>query len=214
MDIWQVLHKINQPIVDFNQLSVALDGYSYPRKKVAKFISRGDLIQIKKGLYIFNQDLSPPGFAIETLANLLYGPSYISLKYALAYYGIIPERVSTVTSVTSKRDKDYATPVGNFSYRRLKGRAYSVGIIRKEHEQNNIYLIASPEKALCDFIALDKYIPVVNTVTELLEFMFADMRFDEQEIKKIDKVELYSISQHYKSRKLKAFVSEFLQWSC
>jgi hypothetical protein len=63
------------------------------------------------------------------IANPLYGPSYISLEYALSYYGLIPERVESITSVTTKRSKKFITPLGSFSYEHIPLKAYPIGIV-------------------------------------------------------------------------------------
>ena len=91
----------------------------------------------------------------ELLANLIYGPSYISLDYALSYHGLIPERVETVTSVTLGRSRTFTTPYGMFSYRRLSQSRYAVGGLLAEHGDLS-FLIASPEKALADKVWADK----------------------------------------------------------
>ncbi|MBQ9398373.1 MAG: hypothetical protein IJU08_07755 [Bacteroidales bacterium] len=43
---------------------------------------------------------------MEVLFNL-YGPSYVSLHWALRWYGLIPERVETVTSVTTRHTREF-----------------------------------------------------------------------------------------------------------
>jgi len=96
--------------IDYNFLKSALAGYNHPRVKINDLLKQGKIIRVKKGLYVFGSELAQQPFLKETLANLIYGPSYISLEYALAFYGLIPERVEEVTSVTNKRNKSFNTP--------------------------------------------------------------------------------------------------------
>ena len=93
-------------------------------------------------------------FSREILANLVYGPSYLSLEYALAYHGLTPEAVQTATSVTTQKNQIFETPVGRFEYRHLPLRFYPDGIERIELGENRGFLIACPEKALFDTLNL------------------------------------------------------------
>ena len=89
----------------------------------------------------------------EQIANFLYGPSYVSMEWALSFYGMIPERVYTVTSMTLGRNKQYHTPIGDFSYFTLPARYYPVGITQKKSPDFvGGFLIATPEKALADLV--------------------------------------------------------------
>jgi predicted transcriptional regulator of viral defense system len=109
------------------------------------------LIRVKKGIYLRTD--SPVPYSKELLANLMYGPSYVSLEYALQFHGLIPEAVKTVTSVTTGRRKSFTTPVGRFEYEHLAPRYFSLGIdIVNLEEGGRAFFIASPEKALFDTI--------------------------------------------------------------
>ena len=113
---------------DYQALMSALSQYASPRDKVTALLRSGVIIRIKKGLYIFGRDYRREPFCRELLANLIYGPSYVSLEYALSYYGMIPERVETITSITSGRARSFVTPVGQFTYRPTSH--FSTGIDR------------------------------------------------------------------------------------
>ena len=71
----------------------------------------------------------------------------------MAAAGLIPERVPVVTSASFNKSKDkvFRTPVGEFRYLYLPRDVYPYGI-RQETEDGMTYLIASPEKALCDSV--------------------------------------------------------------
>ncbi|MEM1244661.1 MAG: hypothetical protein AAGG80_07595, partial [Pseudomonadota bacterium] len=102
--------------IDYQFIVSALAGYARPRDKISNWLKSGQLIRVKKGLYIFGKSVALQPYSKEVLANLIYGPSAISLTYALSYYGLIPERVDVITSVTNKRHKSFATCIGEFSY--------------------------------------------------------------------------------------------------
>ena len=168
--------------IDYNYLKSFLSEYSNVRVKINDMLKKREIIRIKKGLYIPGELYRKDPVCRETLSNLIYGPSYISLQYALSFYGLIPEKTETVTAVTNKRNKVFDTPVGRFSYRYIHPDLYSEGIeLASLNEMHNI-LIASREKAVTDILYFsDK----IKNVKELKEFLFENMRFEESEIKKL-----------------------------
>lgn len=103
----------------------------------------GDVIQLKRGLYMFS-DAKP---AIAEMAKSLYSPCYFSLEYILNTYGIIPEAVFTYTLVTTKATRMFKTPLGNFSFQKIKREAFT-GFDDKT-------LMAEKEKALVDYFYLN-----------------------------------------------------------
>ncbi len=116
---------------------------------INRYIKKGHFIALKRGLYC-SKDIIPSKFSI---ANNLYGPSYISLNTALSYYGIIPEIVYEVTSITTKTTRDFTVQNISYKYRSIKKKAFT-GYLKEKN-----YLIAYPEKALADyfyFVALKK----------------------------------------------------------
>ncbi len=62
----------------------------------------------KKAFILLEQTITILKRLISKLhpANLLYGPSYVSLEYALHHYSLIPERTAEITSVTPGRSKN------------------------------------------------------------------------------------------------------------
>ncbi len=113
-------------VFDYQTLLSALKDYASPRDKISRLLRKNEIVRVKKGLYVFGQTGGKRKYSHEHLANLIYGPSYISLDYALHTYGLIPERVETVTSVTLDRTKSFSTPVGNFSFRKIGLKAYRI----------------------------------------------------------------------------------------
>ena len=137
-------------IFDYNQLLFLLKKYRRPRDKITELIKKQEIIRVKKGLYLNTEKL--PQQNLMALANLVYGPSYLSKEYALSYHGLIPERVYEFTSMTSGKSKTFQTPVGRFSYQSVEIPYYVEAIERRENSTGSAYLIATPEKALCDLI--------------------------------------------------------------
>lgn len=199
----QALRKLaNREEVDYQFLMSALSDYARPRDKIRAWLKKGDLIRVKKGIYVFGKEISQSPYSLEILANLLYGPSAISLTYALSHYGLIPERVSALTSITNKRHKQFTTPVGNFVYYYLHLQKYSVGIELKNIGSNRQFFIASPEKALCDQIYLmDKTLDFEN-LKSVENYLFHDLRIDPEPLRKFNLKKLSEIIQIYNDSKL------------
>lgn len=110
------------------------------------------IIRLKRGLYVCSSEVTGVALSTELIANHLYTPSYVSMSTALRYYGLIPEEVFVMQSMTLKHSRDFDTPVGRFEYTRISKDAFSVGLtsIRKTEYA---FVIATPEKALCDLVA-------------------------------------------------------------
>lgn len=107
---------------------------------------QGLLLRLKQGIYALKTD--PP--SEEEIANALYKPSYISFEYALAYYGIIPERPYSITSATTKSTAQFSIADKAFAYYTIKKEAYTGYTLIKG--ATKAFLIAEPEKALVDYL--------------------------------------------------------------
>lgn len=110
------------------------------------------VIRLKRGLYVCSPEVTGTSLSTELIANHLYTPSYISMSSALRYYGLIPEQVYVMQSMTLKHSRDFDTPVGRFEYTRISKASFAIGLssIRKTEYA---FVIATPEKALCDLVA-------------------------------------------------------------
>ncbi len=168
--------------------------------KISNLVKSGELVRLKKGFYTFSQIYLTKPIDILSVANTLYAPSYVSFDYALSYYGMIPERVSEITSATSKNEKLFCTPIGRFSYKKVPLQAYSIGVDWIYDDIEGGRFIATPEKALCDKIRYDRGI---GTLTQgaMLEYLKYDLRLDIT--KSLDFKLIEEIATAYRSKNLK-----------
>lgn len=196
--------QIDHDIFDYQQLVACLSQYSKPRDKIHKLLSRGELIRIKKGLYTFGEPYRRGPLCRELLANLIYGPSYVSLDYALSYHGLIPERVEAVTSVTMGRSRDFNSPFGMFSYRRLSKSRYAVGAMLGQAGEVS-FLIASPEKALVDKVWKDKRFSG-TTLSAFGPYLLEDLRIDPARLASLDGDRLKAVDIACDSRKIRLLI--------
>lgn len=197
-----LLSKISHEEFDYQTLLDALQGYAQPRMKISNLLAKGVIVRVKKGIYIFGESQRRRPFCKELLANLIYGPSYISLEYALSYHGLTPERVETVTSVTCGRSRIFETPVGIFTYRMIPLEAYRTGMDRVELDGVRSFLIAIPEKALADRVVAERGAGI-TTQKELFEFLSNYLRIDPTLLRELDAARLMEIAVHYRSRRVR-----------
>lgn len=201
-----VRERIEAEIFDYQTLVDALRGLVYPRNKINDLLRQGRIIRVKKGLYVFGDAYRRHPYSKELLANLVYGPSYVSLDRALAYYGLIPERVEALTSVTPNRQRRFDTPVGLFTYRRIPARAYETGMVRVEEAQGQAFLIASPEKALADKVVSARGTEIA-TMKELGRFLEEDLRLDPGAARDLSAEMIDDHARRYRSRRLRLLAS-------
>jgi len=189
---------------DYQALLAALNNYAHPRDKISDLIAKNVIIRVKKGLYIFGDSYRLKPYSREILANLIYGPSYVSLEYALSHHGLIPERVETITSITTRRSRDFDTPFGTFSYRMLKGPRYAVGAILETAGKTS-FLVASPEKALADKVWTDKRFSGLR-LSDYDAYLSDDLRIDREALSRFDYSRLQVIATAYDSAKINNLV--------
>jgi len=200
-----LLKNIPYEEFDYQTLSDSLFMYAQPRMKISALLAKGDIIRVKKGLYVFGDSLRRHPYCKELLANLIYGPSYISLQYALYYHGLTPERVETITSVTCGRSRIFNTPVGHFSYRIIPLQAFRIGMDRIELKDGRSFLMATPEKALADLIVSERGAGLM-TQKELRIYLMSNLRVDILALAQLDLNRLSTISFCYRSRRLKLLI--------
>ena len=183
-------------IYDFQNLRIKYKEYSNIYQKINNECKKGILVKIKRGLYtddLYNDK--------EVIANICYNPSYISFEYALSYYGVIPEFVSTFTSATfgKKNNKIYHMKDSTFDYRSVPDEVFPMGILIMKNSKDISYKIASKEKALCDLL-YSKY--PVRSIKDLKTLLFEDMRIDENEFLKMNVEFIKEIAPLYHSNSL------------
>jgi len=186
---------------DYQTLLNGLKGYASPRDAITRLLRSGAVIRVKKGLYVFGPAYARRAYSRELLANLIYGPSYVSLDYALQHYGLIPEHVQAVTSATCSRARRFLTPVGLFMYRPVPLSVYWMGISRVETDGNVMALMATPEKALADKVRNDRGIDI-NSVRRMHSYLLEDLRIDEEGLAGLDADEIDKIGEACRSRKI------------
>lgn len=187
-------------IYDIQSLKNKFKEYSNINQKISLEAKNNQIIRIKRGLYTDSLEKDAP-----VISNVCYSPSYISFEYALSYYGLIPEHVSTFTAATygKKNNKRYELSSVCFEYMSIPKDVFSLGITFLENEDGIRFKIANKEKALCDQL-YSKY--PVRSIKDLKIMLYEDLRIDAEEIMKLDFEFIKSIAKMYHSNTLNTFV--------
>lgn len=189
------------------ELELELSNYSNPNTKISRMLKNKELFKIKQGLYETRKEINP-----FCLSNIIYGPSYISFQTALAYYGLIPERVYVICSATSNKHKtkEFKNEFGIYSYKDIPQSAYPFGLKRIE-EDGYCYFIATKEKAICDM--LYEYKPVTS-INEIKLLLFEDLRINEEIFASLDFNLLIELSCLYKTTNHKILIKFLRSFNC
>lgn len=178
------LEQIGNIPFDLGILSSLFPNQKHTIEKARALEKSGAIIRLKKGLYVASKEESGQPLCRELIANHLYGPSYVGAEYALKYYGLIPESVHVVTSLTTKHSRHFQTPTGVYQYRNCTDDYFHVGL-RMEKQDKATFIIASKEKALCDVINFSKNLKL-RFIKDVEHYLEEDIRFDMDELDNID----------------------------
>ncbi len=141
----------------------------FDRNNLHRWTRKGLLIKLKQGVFTFPEYKKKPDFALY-FANRIYRPSYISLHTALSFYGIIPEAVVQITSVSPLKTYSFSNVFARYSYKTIKNELM-FGYESKPLVDERVLLLATPEKAILDLLYL---YPEYRTMQEM-----EDLRLDE-----------------------------------
>jgi len=158
-------------------LDEVLEGYRRPNDKISEWLKPGALLPLRRGLYLTGSGLRGQPACLPLVANHLYGPSYVSLDFALAWHGLIPEGVAEITSVTPRASRSFENNLGRFSYQHLPLAYYRIGQSLGQSSDGLGYLIATPTKALCDRLVLSRHLHRLSRAA-MRDWLMDDLRLD------------------------------------
>ena len=153
------------PMGCFNINQVLLWEKDFDRNNLTRWCRRGLLVKLRNQYYAFPEYRQMPDFS-RYVANRIYSPSYISLHSALSFYGMIPEEVVQLTSVTTLKTARFENDFGTFHYQNVKTPLY-FGYEIKTMQGGRGLLFATPEKALLDLLYLNPYYKTEQDMEEL-----------------------------------------------
>ena len=181
---YEELKRIGNIPIDTGVLKSIYGDYRSPNMRVALLEKKGILIRLKRGLFVVSPEISGKQLSLELIANHIYGPSYVSLHYALRYYGLIPEHVFALTSVTTRHTRTFYNQLARFAYHGVSKEYFPIGITMKE-EEGVTFMMATPEKAVCDMLMAEKFVPD-QSLTRLEIFFEEDMRIELDDLRQLN----------------------------
>lgn len=203
MNFLKFKQKIEElPFFETRELRLILgsDFNSTTLVNLKNWVKKGYLIMFRRGLYAISE--TTKNIDAMLFATKIYSPSYVSLETALSFYGIIPEAVFTTTSVSTRKTKKFKTPIGNFSYQKIKKEAF--GGFETKKQSGFSFNLALPEKALVDFFYLNRNI--LNSARD----QFESYRFNEDF--KYNKSRLMLFAKKYKNKKVLLLTQKFIEY--
>ncbi len=153
----------------------------FHRQQLNDWLDRGFIQSLAGGFYMLANTQVDESY-LFMLANRIYEPSYISKESALAYYLVLPETVLGVTSVSSRKTKQFDSKWGRFSYRSVKPvLMFGYRVVKKDKMIK--YKIASLEKAVLDYLYWNKRIDSIDD--------FVGLRWNIQELLRLEENPLF-----------------------
>ncbi|NBB78175.1 MAG: hypothetical protein GVY36_01835 [Verrucomicrobia bacterium] len=133
-------------------LPTLVQAFDEPRESIrvqlSRWLRKGKVVHLRRGHYTLAESYRRVPVSPASLANALHRPSYLSGLWALGFYGLIPEQVHWLTSVTTRPPQHFENAFGVFDYRNLKREAFFG--YRVLSEGSTDILVAEPEKSLLD----------------------------------------------------------------
>jgi hypothetical protein len=185
MNIEMNLSKYSDQPISTSLLLGLLKGYSRPYDKIMEMVNQGIIVQLRRGLYLTTSLVSTNTPEPFLIANHLYGPSYVSLDSALFQWGLIPERVFEISSVTPKISKRFLAQNVVYSFTHLPIAYYPLGIQSLPLTENQTVLIASPEKALCDKVITTSGVNL-RSKNQAMAFLVEDLRIEKDQLRELN----------------------------
>ena len=153
------------PMGCFNVNQVRLWEPDFDRNCLTRWCRKGLLVKLRNEWYAFAEYKQVPDFE-RYIANRIYAPSYTSLNSALSFYGMIPEEVFSLTSVTTLKTAKFENAFGTFSYQNVKESLF-FGYEPKTMLNGRAILFATPEKALLDLLYLNPFYKTEEDMEQL-----------------------------------------------
>lgn len=166
MNYWQFNNTfLDHVCINIHQIDAKFPGMD--KNNLSRWVREGKLIKLRNGFYSFPEYMNVSGSQMY-IANRIYKPSYISLHTALSFYGIIPEGVLNITSITTLKTAEFKNHFGTFSYKTIQPRLL-FGYRQTSYLRDMTFLLAEPEKAILDFLYIYSF---YNSKEEIEELRF------------------------------------------
>lgn len=171
---------------------------------IKRALKNNDILRLKRGLYCLTKKYQKHPLDNFSISQIVYGPSYVSMESALSYYGLIPEGVFITTCVSMNRSMAFKTDIGDFVYHRVpQGQLYAG--VKQVMSENSLFYIASPWKALCDYV----YVHKANWAS--IDPLENSLRIDPETLPAASKEEFCQLMENYHSKRVTRFIKGIMK---
>jgi hypothetical protein len=199
----------SERVLTDRQLARLIEGSAESRYGlVNRAIKAGELLRLKRGLYVLANELREVPVHPFALAQQTMPGSYVTGESALSYHGWIPEAVRSILSVTARgKSVTYEHEVlGGFEFRRMTVRpGYFLESVSREVLSGQVALVAKPMRALMDLVYLRK-LPWQG-----LGFLLEGLRIDESSLMSLSSDRITPMLDVYKGKREQEFIGELLR---
>jgi hypothetical protein len=186
------------------EVAVAMAGSAFSRHGLVKrAMSGGEILNLRRGLYCLAPRYQKRPVSVYALAQRIHGPSYLSMETALSHHGWIPEAVYACTCASYRNAKEFSTPLGVFSYSRVPQKVFYAGVERCVDPDGNAYFMASPAKALADYVYVRR--PPWKNVRDASQ----SLRIEEEDILAVSSDEITLLEGNCTVQRVKRFLASW-----
>jgi predicted transcriptional regulator of viral defense system len=194
------LQSLKRPYLSQTELKFILGGTKDSQfAKVKRAVANKVLTRIRRGLYCLSHPWGGEKPHPFSLAERIYGPSFISLESALSNHGLIPEGVKIVTSVTARRQNYFKTPLGDYSYMTVPKNNFLLSVERVV-DGEAVYFMATPWRAIADYVYC--YKKKWNTIEPLV----ASLRMELEDLPQLTQEEADELIEYYHHTRITQFL--------
>jgi len=187
-----------------SDVAVLLDGTPDSRHALVKrALAKGEILGIRRSLYCLAPRFRKKPVNVFSVAQRIYGPSYISMESALSHHGWIPEGVYVCTSASFGNARTFDTPLGTFTYKRIPQLVFYAEVERCTDTVGNVFLMASPAKALADYVYARK------AEFAGIEDAAESLRIERDDWTTVSPSALEALSDNSTSRRVKDFLARW-----
>ncbi|MBN1374257.1 hypothetical protein JW962_02905 [Candidatus Dojkabacteria bacterium] len=171
---------------------------SFYRNRLIEWLDKRYIIRLRRDRYMFS-DTDIFESRLFHIANRIYSPSYLSLETALSYYGLIPETVYSITSVTTRKTNEFENNLGKFMYRTVNSNLFwGYDIVHGSQ-------VAEIEKCILDYFYLN---PNIDNESDFFELRFNGEDF----LKRYSKEKFNKYLKIFDNKALNSRVDKFMRF--
>ncbi len=163
-------------------------------------MARGDLLHMRKGVYCVAKRYQRKALNLYSIAQRMYGPSYVSFESALSYRSWIPEAVPWVTSACVRRSREFQTPLGAFTFTRVPAKVFLAHVERLVSDADSFFM-ATPWRAIAD------YIYAHGKEWKGIHPLIHSLRIDEEYLQAATRDELEDLDRSFGKARVSAFLN-------